>query len=156
MTTPITPAIPGNTTTTVVQTEPRRPFAALELPEKERFTGNHHPAFVRNIRIVLRYLKVLYLIDEDAQKKPVNANEEDDKELLYLCLHQTTIATTITIISKTETAIKGTHRSTTATLEATHRRSPLHAAFASLWVFQMRRLCIQRRIVGMKRGSQIW
>ena len=81
-----TPIIPAASTTVHVDT--KRPFAALELPEKEKFTGKNHPAFVRNVSIVMRYLKILYLIDPTAQKKPANAVEEDDKELLYLCLHR--------------------------------------------------------------------
>lgn len=38
--------------------------------------------------IILRYLKILYLIDGTAQKKPVHAVEEDDTHLLYMCLHR--------------------------------------------------------------------
>jgi len=45
-------------------------------------------AFIRNMRVLVRYLKVLYLIDDKSQKKPDKAVEEDDKELLYLCMHR--------------------------------------------------------------------
>ena len=83
MTTP--PAAPAVAVATINSS---RPFAALELPEDEKFNGKNYPAFIRNMRVLVRYLKVLYLIDDKSQKKPDKAVEEDDEELLYLCMHR--------------------------------------------------------------------
>jgi hypothetical protein len=56
------------------------------VPGEGKFTGRNYTTFVEHFYGLLRFLKILYLIEPAFHQKPPGQAEEDDKELLYLCL----------------------------------------------------------------------